>query len=89
MSAHAEAAAPASSAALLTLAEEVSDAADTLSCTVETAKGLIALALKELELDTTTHAGSAIRGARLFIFELDHLVERLQILSGEAKGAAA
>lgn len=75
--------------ALFALPEEVSDAADDLSCTVETAKDLLALALKELEADTTTRAGSAIRGARAFLFQLDDMVARLHTLSREAKGRSA
>nr|WP_315400339.1 hypothetical protein [uncultured Duganella sp.] len=89
MSALANNKAPASGAALRDLVEEVADAADDLSCTVETAKDLLSLALKELEADTTTRAGSAIRGAKLFMVQLDDMVARLHSLSRDAKGASA
>ena len=89
MSARANNKAVAIDSSLLALADEVEDVAGDLSCAVETAKDLIALALKELEADTTTRAGSAIRGARAFLFQLDDMVARLHTLSREAKGPSA
>jgi len=71
------------------IAAAVNDAIDDIECAIATINDLLRLALDDLQLDTETRAGSAIRGAKRFIDDIGLVAVRLSAETGYGSGGAA